>query len=95
MNMINQKKCKFREIGEKGKDQDGWFIILRSLNSELIKARVGDDIFHKCGSLNGRLVLSKINGIKKRLSTGGKLQPKPKNCIVDLTYQNRVLSLKC
>ena len=76
------------KIGEKSKYIDGWYIVLRALHSNLIKARVGDDIFY---TQNGRLVLSKIESIKKKLNAGGKVSPKPENCIVDFPFQDRVL----
>ena len=84
--MIGTRICKCMEVGEKGRDSKGWYIVLNSLNSELVRSRVGDEIFY---TENKKLILSKIESVKKRLSAGGKISLKPKNCIVNLTYQDR------
>jgi len=86
--MIGIRICKCMKVGEKGRDSKGWYIVLNSLNSELVRARVGDDIFY---TENKRLILAKIESVKKKLTTCGKISPKPKNCIVNAEYQNRIL----
>ena len=74
-------------VGDKSKDTEGWFIILNSLNSNLVKARVGDEIFYT--TCNSGVRLSKITAIKKKLDVGGKYPIKPSKCIVKLNYVRR------